>query len=48
VAKTTQLSEPKTRNYQLWVDLYDFVNCEVIKPGKPVYCIISIGNKKTD
>jgi hypothetical protein len=32
----------------MWVDLYDLVNCDVIKKGEPVRLVISIGRYKTE
>ena len=45
--QTNPMREPNTRSYQLWVDMYDLVGCEVVSDGSPLWCIISIGPKKS-
>ena len=42
------MKDPKTRNYQLWVDLYELIKCDVVSEGSPVWCIISIGRKESE
>jgi len=31
----------------LWVDIYDFIDCELVSPGDPLWVVISIGTYKT-
>ena len=42
------IKEPKTRHYQLWVDLYELIKCDVIAADSPVWVVISIGRQKSD
>lgn len=37
------ITEPKTMKYQLWVDLYHFVDCDLVSKGAPIWAEISIG-----
>ena len=39
---------PKSRTYQLWVDLYDLIDCDVIPSDSPIWAVISIGRSKSD
>jgi len=34
-------------NYALWVDLYEFIDCDLVKEGDPIWMIISIGTYRT-
>jgi len=29
--------------YQLWVDLYDLINCDVVSPGSTIWVEVSMG-----
>ena len=40
------MKEPKTRDYQIWVDLYDLVGCEEISEGSEVWAVVKIGGEK--
>lgn len=42
----TAFKEPKTRHYQLWVDLYELIKCDVIAAGSPVWVRVSIGKQE--
>jgi len=41
------IKEPKIRHYQLWIDLYSLIKCDIIQEGAPVWAQISIGSKRT-
>lgn len=40
-----KMREPKARDYQIWVDLYDLVGCEAISDDSDVWAVVSIGGK---
>ena len=37
------IKEPKSMLYQLWIDLYDLINCDVVSPGSTIWVEISMG-----
>jgi hypothetical protein len=43
-AQGNAVREPPAENYQLWVDLYELVSCELISKGDPCWIIVSMGN----
>lgn len=38
-----KMREPKTRDYQIWVDLYDLVGCEAISEDSDIWAVVTIG-----
>ena len=41
------LKEPRQSNYQLWVDLYEWINCGFAKTGTTLEVQVTIGSEKT-
>lgn len=37
------IKEPTPQNYQMWVDLYDIINCDLVDPEDTLWVVISIG-----
>ena len=37
------MRDPKTRDYQIWVDLYDLVGCEAISDDEDIWAVVTIG-----
>ena len=37
------MRDQKTRDYQIWVDLYELVGCEEISSNSDVWAVVSIG-----
>lgn len=42
------INEPKEIDYQLCVDLYSLIECELVSGGDPVWLRISLGNRETE
>ena len=42
------VKEPKTTLYQIWVDVYEFINCELVSKGSPLWIIVSMGDCELD
>lgn len=39
----SQINEPKTLDYKIWVDLYKIVDCEIVPKGSQIWAVVSIG-----
>jgi len=48
VTNSGPLKEPKTANYQLWVDLYEWINCDLVKSSEKLGVQITIGSQKSE
>jgi len=42
------INDPKSMAYKLWVDLYELLDCELIKPDDPISVRCSIGAQTTN
>ena len=42
------MRDPKTRDYQIWVDLYDLVGCEAISDDEDIWAVVTIGTYKSE
>jgi hypothetical protein len=38
------VKEPKTTLYQIWFDMYEFINCELVAKESPLWVIVSMGD----
>lgn len=45
---SSPLKEPKTANYLLWVDLYEWINCDFTSKGENLWVEVTIGANKSD
>ena len=48
VGSTFPSVEPATNQYQLWLDLYDLINCDEILDCRSVWIVASCGQQKTE
>ena len=45
--QASAIKEPKTMAYQLWVDLYDLVDCDIVSSGSTIWVEVSMGWHRT-
>jgi hypothetical protein len=45
---SSPLKEPKTANYLLWVDLYEWINCDFVGKGVNLWVEVTIGSNKSE
>lgn len=42
------MREPPADLYQLWVDIYELISCELISKGDPCWIVVSIGTNNLE
>jgi hypothetical protein len=47
VQQGNPIKEPKAYYYALWVDMYEFIDCDLVSEGDPIWMVVSIGPYKT-
>ena len=47
-SQANEVKQPEIGHYQLWVDIYELINVEVVSKGEQLHMVVSMGPYRSD